>query len=74
LKPEPENEPNDASYGTDESTHVNGPRGEDNRWLRSVLEHSTENVTIVDPDGTLRYASPPSGGCSATIPRRSSER
>ena len=31
---------------------------EDYRWLRSVVENSSENVTIVDPDGTLRYASP----------------
>jgi diguanylate cyclase (GGDEF)-like protein/PAS domain S-box-containing protein len=26
--------------------------------LRSVVEHSSENVTIVDLDGTLRYANP----------------
>jgi diguanylate cyclase (GGDEF)-like protein/PAS domain S-box-containing protein len=26
--------------------------------LRSVVENSSENVTMVDPDGTLRYASP----------------
>jgi diguanylate cyclase (GGDEF)-like protein/PAS domain S-box-containing protein len=61
LKPEPENEPNGASYGTDESTHANGPWGEDYRWMRSVVEHSSENITIVDPDGTLRYASPAFG-------------
>src|SRR5215217_6693870 len=48
LKPKPENEPNSASYGTDESTHANEPRGEDYRWLRSVVEHSSENITIVD--------------------------
>jgi PAS domain S-box-containing protein len=29
--------------------------------LRSVVENSSENVTIVDPDGTLRYASPAFG-------------
>ncbi|HSL01059.1 MAG TPA: PAS domain S-box protein [Rubrobacteraceae bacterium] len=39
-------------------THTNGSPGEDNRWLRSVVENSSEIVTIVDPDGTLRYASP----------------
>jgi diguanylate cyclase (GGDEF)-like protein/PAS domain S-box-containing protein len=61
LKPEPENEPNGASYGAHKSTHSNGPRGEDYRWLRSVVEHSSENITIVDVDGTLRYASPAFG-------------
>jgi diguanylate cyclase (GGDEF)-like protein/PAS domain S-box-containing protein len=61
LKPEPENERNGASYGTDESTHANGPRGQDYRWLRSVVEYSSENITIVDTDGTLRYASPAFG-------------
>ena len=35
-----------------------GQLGENDRWLRSVLEHSSEIVKIVDPDGTLRYASP----------------
>jgi diguanylate cyclase (GGDEF)-like protein/PAS domain S-box-containing protein len=30
----------------------------DEGWLRSIVESSTEVVTIVDPDGTLRYASP----------------
>jgi diguanylate cyclase (GGDEF)-like protein/PAS domain S-box-containing protein len=34
---------------------VHGPE-EDDRWLRSVVEYSSEIVTIVDPDGTLRYA------------------
>jgi diguanylate cyclase (GGDEF)-like protein/PAS domain S-box-containing protein len=61
LRPEPENEPNGASYGTDKSTHASGPRGEDYRWLRSVVEHSSESITIVDTDGTLRYASPAFG-------------
>src|SRR5919112_6042051 len=44
--------------GTDEPRHDSGTPGEDDRWLRSVVENSSENVTIVDPDGTLRYASP----------------
>ena len=61
MKPEQENEPNGASYGTDEPTHANGPREEDYRWLRSVVEYSSENITIVDTDGTLRYASPAFG-------------
>jgi diguanylate cyclase (GGDEF)-like protein/PAS domain S-box-containing protein len=33
----------------------------DARWLRSVFENSSENVTIVESDGTLRYASPAFG-------------
>jgi diguanylate cyclase (GGDEF)-like protein/PAS domain S-box-containing protein len=41
---------------------ANGPshvyRPDDDRWLRSVVENSSENITIVDLDGTLRYASP----------------
>ena len=37
---------------------TSGTPGEDDRWLRSVVENSSEIVTIVDPDGTLRYASP----------------
>ena len=47
--------------GTDEPRHHNATPGEDDRWLRSVVENSSENVTIVDPDGTLRYASPAFG-------------
>src|SRR3954451_2178465 len=47
--------------GTDEPRHDSGMPGEDYRWLRSVVENSSENVTIVDPDGTLRYASPAFG-------------
>ncbi len=38
-----------------------GPREaseHDARWLRSILHNSSEVVKIVDPDGTLRYASP----------------
>jgi diguanylate cyclase (GGDEF)-like protein/PAS domain S-box-containing protein len=30
----------------------------DDRWLRSVVHNSSEIITIVDPDGTLRYANP----------------
>jgi diguanylate cyclase (GGDEF)-like protein/PAS domain S-box-containing protein len=39
--------------------HVHGPEGD--RWLLSVAENSSEIVTIVDPEGTLRYASPAFG-------------
>jgi diguanylate cyclase (GGDEF)-like protein/PAS domain S-box-containing protein len=44
--------------GTDEPTHDHGTLGEGDRWLRSVLETSSEIIKIIDPDGTLRYASP----------------
>jgi diguanylate cyclase (GGDEF)-like protein/PAS domain S-box-containing protein len=61
-KPEPDNVPNGASHhGANEPSHANTPPGEDHRWLRSVVDNSSEIVTIVDPDGTLRYASPAFG-------------
>jgi PAS domain S-box-containing protein len=62
-KPEPDNVPNDASHDADEqpTTHPKGSPREDHRWLRSVVDNSSEIVTIVDPDGTLRYASPAFG-------------
>jgi diguanylate cyclase (GGDEF)-like protein/PAS domain S-box-containing protein len=50
---------NDAPRETSGSTHVHGPEGD--RWLLSVVENSSEIVTIVDPDGTLRYTSPAFG-------------
>ena len=31
---------------------------EGKRWLHSVIENSSEIMSIVDPDGTLRYANP----------------
>jgi len=42
-------------------THANGgpPGGEG--WLRPVLENSSEVVKVLDPDGTLKYASPAFG-------------
>jgi diguanylate cyclase (GGDEF)-like protein/PAS domain S-box-containing protein len=47
---------NDAPRDANEPTQVHGP--EDDRWLRSVVENSSEIVAVVDPDGTLRYANP----------------
>ena len=44
--------------GADEPRHDYKKLGEDDRWLRSVVENSSDIVKIVDPDGTLRYASP----------------
>ncbi len=53
------NHPGDgAPHRTDKPVHANGIPGEDHRWLRSVVENSSEIVAIVDPDGTLRYANP----------------
>ena len=49
---------NDAFRGTDRPRHANESTGHDDRWLRSVLERSSEIIKVVDPDGTLRYASP----------------
>jgi PAS domain-containing protein len=49
--------------------HVHGP--EDNRWLFTVVENISEIVTIVDPDGTLRYASPAFGRLLGTTQGRS---
>jgi PAS domain S-box-containing protein len=60
-KPEPDNRSYGAPGRTDEPTHANRSSGEDHSWLRSVVEHSSEIVVIVDPDGTLRYASPAFG-------------
>jgi PAS domain-containing protein len=54
------NNSNGASHGEDGHRHVHAPV-ESYRWLRSVVENSSENVTIVDLDGTLRYASPAFG-------------
>jgi len=44
--------------GTDRSTHATGQPEKDDRWLRSVVHNSSEIVTMVGPDGTLRYANP----------------
>jgi PAS domain S-box-containing protein len=49
---------NGATHGTDGPGHANETPGVDYAWLRSVVENSSEIVTIVDPDGTLRYANP----------------
>jgi len=49
---------NGVPYGTYRPMRANGPPEDSDRWLRSVVENSSEIVTIVDPDGTLRYANP----------------
>ena len=57
-KPDPDNVPNSTPDGADELAHVKGTSVVLPRWLRSVVENSSEIITIIDPDGTLRYASP----------------
>src|SRR3954454_945272 len=47
---------NGAPDGDDADMYPNALVG-DYRWLRSVVESSSEIVSIVEPDGTLRYAS-----------------
>ena len=49
---------NGATGGDNRPAHANLTPREDDRWLRSVVENSSEIVSIVDPDGTLRYANP----------------
>jgi PAS domain S-box-containing protein len=50
--------PNDTPDGADELRHTKGTPVVIPRWLHSAVENSSEIVTIVDPNGTLRYASP----------------
>ncbi len=49
--------PNVGAMRADDSAHATSPP-EGDRWLRSVIENSSEIVIIVDPYGTLTYASP----------------
>ena len=56
-----QNDLSNGAPGGDGRTHVSGLPGEDDRWLRSAPENSSEIVKIVDSDGTLRYASPSFG-------------
>jgi len=51
------NHSNGASHGDDGRRHADMP-AEGYRWLGSVVENSSEIVSIIDPDGTLKYASP----------------
>ena len=51
------NHSNAASHGDDGRRHADMP-AESYRWLGSVVENSSEIVSIIDPDGTLKYASP----------------
>jgi PAS domain S-box-containing protein len=49
---------NGGAGGNDRLRHANRTPGQDDRWLRSVVENISEIVIVVDPDGTLRYANP----------------
>ena len=55
LKRSREDLPNDASCHAVEPGHANGAPREEG-WARAAVENSSEIVSIVDPDGTLRYA------------------
>jgi PAS domain S-box-containing protein len=56
--PDPNNTHNGDPRRADEGEHANRSPEEGDRWLRSVVENSSEIVSIVDPDGALRYANP----------------
>ena len=49
---------NGAPGGGPDPTHATRRLEEHDRWLRSFLQNSPEVYKVVDPDGTLRYASP----------------
>jgi PAS domain-containing protein len=57
----PDNQQNGAPRGDVGPTHASGPPGENNRWLRSVRENSSEITKIIDLSGVLRYAYPAFG-------------
>ncbi len=54
------NELGNGAPGGHGPTRANAGSGGEG-WLHSVLENSQEVVKVVDPDGTLRYASPAFG-------------
>ena len=47
-----------ASGRAVEPGHADDAAEGDDRWARAIVENSSEIVSIVDPDGTLRYANP----------------
>jgi PAS domain S-box-containing protein len=52
------NDLHNGASGDDGPTPADGLPGGGDGWWRSVVENSSEIVTVVDPDGTLRYANP----------------
>ena len=53
--------PGDAQGGGYAPGLDSGSLRDGDRWLRVALENSPEIIKVVDPDGTLRYASPAFG-------------
>jgi PAS domain S-box-containing protein len=52
------NDLHNGASGDDGPTPADGLPGGGDGWWRSVMENSSEIVTVADPDGTLRYANP----------------
>jgi hypothetical protein len=52
-EPDPNNLPNRDPNGDDKPEHTNGPSQEVDRYLRSVVENSSEFMKFGDLDGTL---------------------
>jgi hypothetical protein len=50
---DPNNLPNLDLRGDDKPGHTNGLSQEDDRYLRSIVENSSEIMKFVDLDGTL---------------------
>jgi hypothetical protein len=50
---DPNNLPNLDPRGDDKPGHINGLSQEDDRYLRSIVENSSEIMKFVDLDGTL---------------------
>jgi hypothetical protein len=50
---DPNNLPNLDPRGDDKPGHTNGLSQEDDRYLRSIVENSSEIMKFVDLDGTL---------------------
>jgi hypothetical protein len=51
---DPNNLPNLDLRGDDKPGHTNGLSEEDDRYLRSVVENSSEIMKVTGVDGTLR--------------------
>jgi diguanylate cyclase (GGDEF)-like protein/PAS domain S-box-containing protein len=55
-KPDPQDKQKGVTRGADGPTHAHRAYGDDDRWLRSVVENGMEIVKVVALDGTLLYA------------------
>ena len=53
-----QNAPRNAAPGSGKPTHAIGMPADSDDWLRFVVQNFSEIVMVVDPDGTLAYASP----------------